>query len=75
MEDNQHIWSELDAGEYVVGTLTGEELVLFKQALEYDAGLQRSVNEWQKILEPICRRCSDSYPLEKVWVKIRDRLS
>ncbi|MES9976852.1 MAG: hypothetical protein ABW094_21570, partial [Candidatus Thiodiazotropha sp.] len=41
------------AGEYVLGTLQGQERIEFEQRLQTDMQLQGEVDAWQRRLEPM----------------------
>ncbi|MBX2839233.1 MAG: anti-sigma factor [Gammaproteobacteria bacterium] len=46
-------WWDLRAAEYVLGSLSPEDLIVFKQLLRTDPDVQRRVLEWEHRLDPL----------------------
>ena len=58
---------DLEAGEYVLGTLPAEERARFARRLETDADLQASVRAWRARLAPLDETASPETPSAAVW--------
>ena len=64
------------AGEYVLGTLSAEELQAFECALAGDGGLRAEVGYWQDRLLGLTRRSSPAERLpEGGWARLEARLA
>jgi anti-sigma-K factor RskA len=58
------------AAEYVIGTLTADELREFEDALSRDVELQRELYFWQDALLPMTRMLKPVEPASSLWVRI-----
>ena len=65
---------DVAAGEYVLGTLAGDDRARFEAALVDDAGLQRAVYDWQDRLVGLAARAAPIEPAATLWSRIEDRL-
>ena len=63
-----------DAGEYVIGTLTGAERQAFEARLQADASLQREVHAWQDRLLGLTARLTPVALPPQLWPRIAARL-
>ena len=63
-----------DAGEYVIGTLTGAERQAFEARLQADASLQREVHAWQDRLLGLTARLTPVTLPPQLWPRIAARL-
>ncbi len=63
-----------DAGEYVIGTLTGAERQAFEARLQADASLQREVHAWQDRLLGLTARLTPAALPPQLWPRIAARL-
>ena len=68
--------SDLDAqvGEYVLGTLQGEERVRFEQRLAGDYALQAEVAAWEQRLAPMLDCIEPVNPPKAVWQGIQQQI-
>jgi anti-sigma-K factor RskA len=62
------------AAEYVLGTLSGRARERFRRLLKYDAGLRRSVAEWEARLAPLAETTPEVSPPARVWRAIEARI-
>ena len=65
---------DIEAAEYVLGTLPQAERVAFARALEADAGLQAAVARWQIRLAPLAETLPEVAPPAGTWLRIRAAL-
>jgi anti-sigma-K factor RskA len=65
---------EIAAAEYVLGTLSADELASFLIALDADPELQRQVYAWQDRLLDLARRTSPEMPTADLWSRIEAKL-
>jgi len=63
-----------DAGEYVIGTLTGAERQAFEAQLQADVALQREVHAWQDRLLGLTARVAPVALPPRLWPRIAARL-
>ena len=57
-------------GEYVLGTLSGDERRRFETRLKDDVRLQRSVERWSNIIDPLAAMTPPVRPRPQVWQAI-----
>ncbi len=62
------------AGEYVLGTLSGDERSQFEQLLATDLGLQAEVSAWEDRLSPMLDLVEPVAPPAGLWSQIENRL-
>ena len=62
--------TELDAGEYVLGTLDPEERRRFARNLDGNAELKRLTEAWERRLEPLSEALDPVAPPEDLWSRI-----
>ena len=62
---------DIEAAEYVLGTLPQAERVAFTRALASDAGLQAAVARWQTRLAPLDEATPEIAPPPGLWLRIR----
>lgn len=76
MSDDQQHYPELQvlAGEYVLGTLTGEELRRLEQQLVRDPVLQAAVAEWEERLHPLTALAQPLAPAARLWPRVERSL-
>lgn len=67
-------WWSVRAGEYVLGTLRGDDLVLFERILSHDSGMQAEVGRWEQRLSGLNETARDHQPGEHVWPLIIERI-
>jgi anti-sigma-K factor RskA len=65
---------ELQAGEYALGTLSGDERVRFERALAEHVWLQQRVEEWSRRLAPLAEAVAPAAPSPAVWRAIEARI-
>jgi len=58
------------AGEYVLGTMSGEERTQFEQLMAADLGLQAEVSAWESRLSPMLDLVSPVAPPAGLWSRI-----
>ncbi|MCB1770707.1 MAG: cupin domain-containing protein [Candidatus Competibacteraceae bacterium] len=63
------------AGDYVLGTLSGPELVEFETNLARDPQLQRLVAAWERRLTPLAATLPEIEPRASVWDAIEAALN
>ena len=63
------------AGEYVLGTLDGDERARFAQALERDPALRETVAAWEARLAPLAAMAPAVAPDARVWGAIEARIA
>lgn len=70
MSDSEH--DDLDglAGEYVLGTLAGDDRVQFEARMNLDAAAARAVAAWASRLQPMAEAIPPAIPPAIVWQKI-----
>ncbi len=61
--------------EFVLGTLTGEDLDGFMAALARDPALQAEVGLWQDRLLPLVSRAGSAEPGQALWTRIESALA
>lgn len=62
------------AGEYVLGTLVGDELAQFEAALAQDSGLRAEIYAWQDRLLGLARLAPPADPDAAVWQRIEQAI-
>ena len=62
------------AAEYVIGTLRGRARSRFQSLLRYDAGLRRTVAEWEERLTPLAAAADEVAPPARVWQAVARRV-
>ena len=62
------------AGEYVLGTMSGEERTQFEQLMAADLGLQAEVSAWESRLSTMLDLVSPVAPPDGLWSQIENRL-
>lgn len=67
-------WWDLQAGEYVIGTLSQSERATFAKLVQSDADARRRVVWWEARLAFLDRNVSPIDPPPVVWQKILERL-
>ncbi|MEJ2621532.1 MAG: anti-sigma factor [Candidatus Thiodiazotropha sp.] len=75
MPENELYDNTTRAGEYVLGTLQGEERVAFENQLQRDIRLQEEVDAWQQRLAPMLEGIDPVSPPEAVWQAVESRLT
>ena len=66
---------DVAAGEYVLGTLTGDERARFEEARTRDPSLDAAVYAWQDRLLDLSRRVRPVEPAPRGWARIESRLA
>ena len=74
MSSPEDKWWSIRAGEYVLGTLRGEDLRLFKRILDHDTEIQAEVEQWERLLSPLNETSSEVKPETHVWSQVIDRV-
>jgi len=74
MNSTDEQWWDLQAAEYVLGSLDDDERVLFEQLLQTDPDVQRRVAEWQTRLDPLNKSTAEVEPSASVRQAIMDRV-
>ncbi|HET6619457.1 MAG TPA: anti-sigma factor [Dongiaceae bacterium] len=59
------------AGEYVLGTLAGEERAAFEARLRNDPAAQRAVAQWASHLQPLANAVAPAIPSPDLWQRIQ----
>jgi anti-sigma-K factor RskA len=59
------------AGEYVLGTLAGEERAAFETRLRNDPAAQRAVAQWASHLQPLADAVPPTIPSPDLWRRIQ----
>src|SRR5262245_6973816 len=62
------------AAEYVIGTLRGRARARFQSLMRYDAGLRRTVVEWEERLTPLAAAAGEVRPPARVWQAVARRI-
>lgn len=57
-------------GEYVLGTLSGDERRRFETRLKDDVRLQRAVERWSNVIDPLAEMVPPVQPRPQVWQAI-----
>lgn len=66
---------DIEAAEYVLGTLPHAERVAFARTLATDVGLQAAVARWQTHLAPLDEATPEVAPPPGLWLRIRGGLT
>ncbi|MES9991659.1 MAG: anti-sigma factor [Candidatus Thiodiazotropha sp.] len=74
MPDKETETRNILAGEYVLGTLEGEERIEFERLLRSDTQLQEEVEAWQRRMAPMLDTIEPVTPPEAVWDQISRRI-
>ena len=74
MQQDEQYELNAQVGEYVLGTLQGEERVRFEQRLAGDYALQAEVTAWEQRLAPMLDCMEPVSPPAAVWQKIQHRI-
>lgn len=74
MGSHEEQWWSVRAGEYVLGTLRGEDLRLFEQILAHDTSMRAEVTAWERRLAPLHETATAATPGPHVWPTILDRI-
>ena len=67
-------WWTVRAGEFVLGTLEGNDLFLFERILAHDVNVQVEVAQWEQRLAGLNGTTSARQPGAHVWPLIRERV-
>lgn len=67
-------WWSVRAGEYVLGTLQDNDLILFERILAHDTSVQVEVARWEQHLAGLNETTSAHTPGEHVWPQILERI-
>jgi anti-sigma-K factor RskA len=59
------------AGEYVLGTLSGDERVAFEARLQRDPAAMRAVAAWASHLQPLADAVTPAIPPTELWQRIQ----
>lgn len=65
---------EIQAAEYVLGTLSADERTRFEVLLAADPDVQRAVLAWERRFAPLAALVEEVPPSPAVWESIRQRL-
>jgi len=65
---------QLDAAEYVIGTLTPDERQAFEQAVASDADLQKEVSFWERMLGLISAAIPPEVVPDRIWPGIEQAI-
>lgn len=74
MPDNEFSDLKILAGEYVLGTLQGQERIEFEQRLQTDIALRGEVDAWYRRLDPMLDCIEPVTAPPGVWDRILDRV-
>lgn len=74
MKTPEEQWWSIRAGEYVLGTLQGEDLRLFEQILAHDTTIQSYVLEWEKQLAVLNELAPQHTPHSDILPSLLDRI-
>ncbi|MES9940848.1 MAG: anti-sigma factor [Candidatus Thiodiazotropha sp. 6PLUC2] len=75
MPKDEKLDSNTLAGEYVLGTLEGEEREDFKRQLQNDIRLQEEVDAWELRFAPMLESIDPVAPPASVWEGVESRLT
>ncbi len=67
--------TDMQAAEYVLGTLSAEERRAFETLLKSDASARRALEVWQQRLAPLSAAIGEVEPPAGVWQTIEQALS
>ena len=74
MSSPEERWWTVRAGEYVLGTLRGEDLALFERILRHDTSMQAEVARWERRLAPLHESAPERRPGEHVLALVLERI-
>ena len=74
MNSPEDRWWSTRAGEYVLGTLRGQDLELFERILDHDTDMQGEVARWERWLAPLHETTRSRTPAADVWLRIVERI-
>jgi anti-sigma-K factor RskA len=66
---------ELQASEYALGSLSGDERLRFERILAEEPWLQQRVDEWNRRLGPLAEALAPVAPSPAVWSNIEARIA
>jgi anti-sigma-K factor RskA len=67
--------TDIEAGEYVIGTLSADERRAVEDALAHDSSVRAAVETWQRHLAPLSLTLDEVSPPDHIWPEIEQRLS
>ena len=74
MNSPEDRWWSTRAGEYVLGTLRGQDLELFERILDHDTDMQGEVARWERWLAPLHETTRSRTPAADIWPRIVERI-
>lgn len=74
MNSPEERWWSVRAGEYVLGTLRGEDRSLFEKILAHDTAIQAEVERWEQDLVVLNQTASLTVPKLHLWPNILLRI-
>jgi len=74
MSTPEERWWSVRAGEYVLGTLRGQDLELFKRILSHDTAMQAEVARWERRLSGLQETTRAVQPGDHVWPGVLGRI-
>jgi anti-sigma-K factor RskA len=66
--------TDLDAAEFVIGTLSADERRVVEDALARDPSVRAAVEAWQRHLAPLSLALNDVLPPDHIWPEIEQKL-
>jgi anti-sigma-K factor RskA len=67
--------TDIEAGEYVIGTLSADERRAVEDALARDPSVRAAVETWQRHLAPLSLALDEVSPPDHTWPEIEQKLS
>jgi len=75
MSSRDEQWWDLQAAEYVLGSLSEEDRAVFAQLIKTDPDVQRRVREWESRLDPLHQSTQAVEPSPQLFDKIMARIA
>jgi len=74
MNSPEERWWTVRAGEYVLGTLRGNDLILFERILAHDTTIQAEVEFWERRLDVLNETTPEQTPGKHIWPQVLERV-
>lgn len=73
--DKDNEWWLQQTGEYVLGTLDGQDRAVIDAVIKHDEAIRQMVIEWENTLQPIANSQPSTQPPSHVWERVARRIN